>query len=150
MCSVLFFAAPANAQTTAPTTLVQTPGSNIIVNECYPHQHLMGTPGHPWIDPYGAFHAAAHFPYTEGFLAVTYTNTASIPATEVDFGLLSRGSLIAVAKDVGNFTTGASISHEFSIDPEIFPIRGTLPHCTVLRVKYVNGTEWRNPNPRQV
>ena len=140
LCSVLF-AVPVNAQ--------QTPGSNIVVTECYPHQHIEGQPGHPWVDPYGAFHAAAHFPYNEGFLAITYRNTARIPATEVDFGLRARGSLVAFARDLGTFTPGASISHEFSVDPKIFPIGKALPYCAVLRVKYANGTEWDNPNPRQ-
>jgi hypothetical protein len=44
--------------------LKQTAGSNITVTECYPHRHTVGTPAHPWIDPYGMYHDAANFPYT--------------------------------------------------------------------------------------
>lgn len=150
LCTLLLFAGSASAQTPAPQDLTQTPGSNVAVTECYPHQHVMGEPGHPWIDPYGALHAAAHFPYSEGFLAITYSNNAAIPATEVDFGLASRGALIAFARDLGTFTPGAAISHEFSVDPKIFPLHKSLPYCVVLRVKYSNGTEWDNPNPRAI
>lgn len=138
----LVLAVPAAAQ-----ELRQTPGSHITVTQCYPHRHPAGTPGHPWIDPYGIYHGAADFPYSVGFLAITYTNDAPETAEEITFGLVARGSLIAFAKDVGTFSTGAKIAHEFSVDPEIFPIGTALPYCAVLGVKYAGGSEWRNPNP---
>lgn len=127
----------------------QTPGSRITVNECNPHRHMSGT-GHPWIDPYGVWHSVSDFPYTEGFLAIGYRNdNKSADATEVDFGLVARGTLIAVTKDVGSFAPGVTINHEFSVSPEIFPIGTALPYCAVLRVKYADGSEWHNPNPPQ-
>jgi hypothetical protein len=118
-----------------------------MVEQCNPHQHEPGSGGHVWVDPYGRHHGIRNFPYTAGFLGVTYTNNAKKAAREVDFGLVSRGSLIAVAKDVGTFTPDVRINHEFSVDPEIFPIGTALPYCAVIRVKYADGTEWRNPNP---
>lgn len=142
--AALLFAVPASAQ-----ELRQTPGSNITVEQCNPHRHALGSPGHAWIDPYGNVHARGNFPYAVGFLAVEYTNDAAKAAQEIDFGLVSRGSLIALAKDVGTFSPGARINHEFSLDPEAFPIGTTFPYCAVMRVKYANGTEWRNPNPPQ-
>ncbi|HEV2261956.1 MAG TPA: hypothetical protein VGR69_06705 [Candidatus Rubrimentiphilum sp.] len=129
--------------------LKQTPGSQITVSQCDPHRHAVGTVGHPWIDPYGNLHTAANFPYSEGFLAITYSNNAPKVATEVDFGLVSRGSLIAVANDRGTFSPGVNIDHEFDVSPEIFPIGTSFPYCAVIRVKYADGTEWRNPNPPQ-
>lgn len=128
--------------------LKQTPGAQILVTRCDPHRHTPGT-AHPWIDPYGVLHPATNFPYAEGFLAITYVNRNTQPAKEVDFGLVSRGSLIAVANDAGTFSPGASIAHEFAVSPEIFPIGTALPYCAVLRVKYADGTEWHNPNPPQ-
>lgn len=125
----------------AAQNLQQTPGSNITVAQCYPHRHRAGIGAHPWIDPYGIYHNAAGFPYTEGFLEVTYTNNARVPARETDFGLVSRDWMIAVAKDAGTFAPGARIDHEFSLDPEIFPIGTALPYCAVLRAKYADGTE---------
>lgn len=138
------FAVPASAQ-----DLRQTRGSNITVEQCNPHRHSAGSPGHTWIDPYGNLHGRGNFPYTVGFLAVEYTNDARKTAREIDFGLVSRGSLIALAKDVGTFSRGVRINHEFSLDPEVFPIGTAFPFCAVMRVKYADGTEWRNPAPPQ-
>ncbi|HEX5275490.1 MAG TPA: hypothetical protein VFW34_09475 [Candidatus Rubrimentiphilum sp.] len=130
-------------------TLKQTPGSQISVSQCSPHQHQPGVGApHPWVDPYGILHTnVSTFPYAEGFLAITYANQASKAATEVDFGLVSRGYLIAVVNDAGTFSPNVPIAHEFSVSPEIFPIGTSLPYCAVMRVKYADGTEWRNPNP---
>jgi len=128
-------------------TLKQTPGSRISVTQCNPHRHSTGTLAHPWIDPYGVYHNDARFPYEVGFLGITYANNAHSPVKEVDFGLVARSSLIAIVKDVGTFSPGAKIDHEFSVDPEIFPIGTAFPQCAVLRVKYADGREWRNPDP---
>lgn len=135
---------PANAQ-----SIKQTAGSNITVTKCDAHQHPVGTAGHPWIDPYGNYHPAANFPYAEGFLDVAYTNNAHVAAKEIDFGLVSRDWMIAVTRDIGTFAPGTNIDHEFSLDPQVFPIGTALPYCAVLRVKYADGTEWHNPNPPQ-
>lgn len=131
-------------------TLRQTPGSQIAVSQCNPHQHTAGT-AHPWIDPYGIWHpgSAGTFPYTEGFLGITYVNNSPKAAKEITFGLVSRGSLIAVANDLGTFSPGVTIDHEFDVSPEIFPIGTSFPYCAVLRVKYADGTLWNNPNPPQ-
>lgn len=132
---------PAMAQTR------QTAGSNIAVFTCDPHRHLPGVT-HPWVDPYGRLHRyPGDFPGGEGFLTIDYRNEASRTAIEVDFGLVARQSLIAVAKDVGRFSSGVTIRHEFVISGEAFPIGTQFPYCAVLRVKYSDGSEWRNPNP---
>ena len=125
----------------------QTPGSNITVMQCNPHRHAADTPGHPWIDPYGRYHPSVRFPYSDGFLAVSYANDAHKPAREVEFGLVAGHWLVALVKDVGTFSPGARIEHEFSLDREVFPIRTKTPYCAVLRVKYADGTEWVNPRP---
>jgi len=124
----------------------QTPGSNIVILNCNPHEHGPGA-SHPWIDPYGNWHYRGAFPYDEGFLGVDYRNDAKTSASEIDFGLVARGSLVAIAKDVGMFSTGTEINHEFVISREVFPIGTSFPYCAVLRVKYSDGSEWRNPNP---
>lgn len=147
--SALSLAAAATFAWTAAgaQTLRQTPGSRIAVSQCNPHRHTAGSAAHPWIDPYGIYHTDARFPYEVGFLGITYANQSRMTAKEVDFGLVARNSLIAVVKDVGTFSPGAKIDHEFSVDPEIFPIGTAFPQCAVLRVKYGDGREWRNPNP---
>lgn len=74
-----------------------------MVEQCNPHQHEPGSGGHVWVDPYGRYHGIRNFPYTAGFLGVTYTNNAKKAAREVDFGLVSRGSLIAVRRDTRKY-----------------------------------------------
>ncbi len=130
----------------AAPALRQTPGSNITVTSCDPHQHGAGV-SHPWVDPYGVWHYSGAFPTDEGFLGIDYQNDAKITATEVDFGLVTRGSLVATAKDVGTFSPAVKITHEFVISREVFPIGTEFPYCAVLRVKYSDGSQWRNPNP---
>jgi hypothetical protein len=134
------------AVATAEPQTRQTPGSNISVLTCDPHRHTPGV-SHPWIDPYGTRHYPNNFPSDEGFLGIDYQNNSKVAATEVDFGLVVRDSLVATAKDIGSFSTGAKIQHEFVISREVFPIGTTFPYCAVLRVKYRDGSEWRNPNP---
>ena len=126
---------------------MQTPHSHILVSSCTAHRHYTITQAHPWIDPYGIWQSSSTFRLTDGFLAVGYANQATIAATEVDFGLVARGSLAATAKDVGTFSTGVTIRHEFVVSPEIFPLRTSFLACIVLRVKYADGSVWHNPEP---
>lgn len=127
--------------------LQQTPGSNIEITFCYPHLHVQSE-AHRWIDIWGRRHTGLVFPYWDAFLAISFRNLASTPATEVDFGLVARGNLIAIAKDVGRFSTGALIKgDEFSVSRDIFPMGNAVPYCAVLRVIYANGTIWKNPDP---
>jgi hypothetical protein len=131
---------------TAAAQQPQTEGSRILVTECSPHEHTAAE-AHPWIDPYGNPHyTAANFPAWDAFLTIGYENRAASAATEVDFGLALRGSLVAVAKDVGTFSPGVAIEHEFVVSREIFPLDG-MPYCAVLRVRYADGTVWQNPFP---
>jgi len=139
---VVMMASAAPAQ-----TLQETPGSRILVTECDPHRHT-ATQAHPWIDPYGTPHEdQAHFPTWDAFLGISYQNQATVAATEVDFGLVARGSLVAVAKDIGRFSPGVLIEHEFVVSSEIFPLGSAVPYCAVLRVKYADGSMWHNPSP---
>ena len=124
--------------------LRQTPGSQITVSQCRPHLHTAAQ-AHPWIDPYGYWHYHGFFPYEEGFLEITYVNNANVAATEIDFGLVARHSLIAVVTDKGTFSPGATVDHEFSVDRQIFPIGTEFPYCAVMRVIYTDGSTWTNP-----
>lgn len=127
---------------------LQTRGSQILVTECNPHRHTVAQ-AHPWIDPYGNWHyGPSAFPSWDAFLKIAYKNQAASEATEVDFGLVASGSLIALAKDVGKFSPGVEIDHEFVVSSEIFPL-GSMPYCAVLRVTYADGAVWENPTPPQ-
>lgn len=127
----------------------QTPGSHILVTSCRPHEHT-GREAHPFIDPYGQWHRNSRdFPAFDAFLAIGYQNRSRLVASEVDFGLVVRGSLIAVVKDVGIFAPGAAIDHEFVVSREIFPLQTHAPFCEVLHVKYADGSNWFNLHPEQ-
>lgn len=130
----------------ASAQIVQSPSAKILITSCTPHVHGEGQP-HPWIDPCGNWHyAPTRFPYWDAFLAITYQNESSVAATEIDFGLVAGDALVAVAKDVGKFSPGVMIDHEFVVSREIFPL-GASPRCAVLRVKYADGSVWQNPIP---
>jgi hypothetical protein len=130
----------------AAQELEQTPGSHIQVTWCHPHLHTAAQ-RHPWIDVWGRWHPGPGFPYWDAFLGISYRNTASVAATEVDFGLVARGHLIAVARDVGTFSPSVSIEdHEFSIARDTFPIGTAFPYCAVMQVKYADGSVWENPH----
>jgi hypothetical protein len=126
---------------------MQTPHSHILVSSCSAHRHNSMTQAHPWIDPYGIWHNSSTFRLTDGFLAVDYTNEAAIPATEIDFGLVARGYMVATANDVGTFSPGIAIRHEFAVSQELFPLGTGILACVVLRVKYADGSVWHNPEP---
>lgn len=145
MFAILLLAATLMAQ--AP---LQTPDSQITVTSCRPHLHAAAQ-AHPFIDPYGMWQRnARHFPAYEAFLAIGYQNRSRLIATEVHFGLVVRGSLVAVVKDVGIFAPGAIIEHEFVVSREIFPLPTNAPFCEVLHVKYADGSNWFNPRPEQI
>lgn len=133
-------AAPASAQAR------QTPGSPVTIETCYPHRHTTGQ-RHGWIDPYGNHRDSTLFRLQDGFLAIDYRNDGRVAATEIDFGLVARRTLVAVAKDAGTFSPGVTIRHEFVISQEVFPLGTQFPYCAVLRVKFADGSSWRNPNP---
>ena len=124
----------------------QTPGSNISITVCNPHRHQAGYVGHPYIDPYGVVHGPRNFPTDEGYLGITYRNDGKVAAKEIIFGLVAKRDLVAIVKDVGTFSPGVSIDHEFTLDPQVFPLGTALPYCKVLRITYADGSMWINPH----
>ena len=125
----------------------QTAGSNIEVTVCNAHRHYRAVERHPWVDPYGVHHTANNFPLWDGFLTIAYRNESRSTATEIDFGLVVRGKLVETATDVGTFSPGVLIDHEFAISHEIFPLGPASSQCPVIRVKYANGAVWYNSRP---
>ena len=65
--------------------------------------------------------------------------------TEIEFGLVTSGTLRAEVKDVGTFSPGAEIKHKFGISPNVFPLQTALEQCVPLRITFADGTKWRNP-----
>lgn len=126
-------------------------------NTAYPSGYVRGYyPRNPYyfVDPYGFryFQPPLLAPgRTAPTLGIGYVNTSPQTAKSVEFGLVARGHLVAEVRDVGTFTTGAEIKHEFGLNRNVFPISTGLPRCVPLLVRFENGTVWENPHrPRAV
>lgn len=139
----------------------------IRVNDCdprsgfaraaYPAGYVRGYyPGYPFyfMDPYGVRYYQPRLlapGRTAPTLGINYVNTSPQTAKSVEFGLVARGHLVAEVRDIGTFTTGAEIKHEFGLNSNVFPISTGLPRCVPLLVQFANGTVWENPHrPRAV
>jgi len=130
--------------------------SPIMVNKCdpmlktttYPVGYVPGyyPYGGPyfWNDIYGYRYTQARLS-RDAFLAVDYVNRSSVPISSIEFGLVANGRLVAEVRDVGTFSPGAEIKHEFGLSPNVFPLQTGLPKCVPLRVVFQDGTHWKNP-----
>lgn len=161
-----FLAAPiaASAQTSAPMMMpAHAPHVSIAqpikVNGCNPQPpetrwvggysaayYPVGVgPYWGWPSVYGPSYYASQPVQTNPTLAIDYHNNTNVTMKEIEFGLVVNGNLLAEARDVGTFSPGAEIKHEFGINASIFPIHG-LPHCVPLKITFADGTKWRNPH----
>jgi hypothetical protein len=128
--------------------------SLIHVAKCHPSLNRSTTyatgyyPTRPyyWNNVYGRRYYQPPVTTTNPTLSIDYTNTAPKTATQVEFGLVARGTLIAEVRDAGTFSTGALIQHQFGLSHNVFPIGTGLPQCVPLKVQYADGTSWRNPH----
>jgi hypothetical protein len=98
-----------------------------------------------WYDVYGYRYIQ---PVNTGsaHLGIDYTNVTDKVMSSIEFGLIARGALVAEAKDVGTFSPGVEIKHEFGLNPNVFPLGTALPACVPLRIKFQDGTTWKNPH----
>ncbi|HVA27420.1 MAG TPA: hypothetical protein VNF68_04530 [Candidatus Baltobacteraceae bacterium] len=96
---------------------VQAPGSNITVTTC--HAQMEPPP-----------------------LRITYTNTAKIAATEVDFDIVDNAGTVRTVTDRGSFATGKPISHVFALPVDVSPLGLSSARCIVTKVVYADGTTW--------
>ncbi|HUN29448.1 MAG TPA: hypothetical protein VMV65_06555 [Alphaproteobacteria bacterium] len=99
-----------------------------------------------WGDPYGYRFYQPPVATANPTLNIDFTNITDKVMTTVEWGLVANGRLVAEARDVGTFSPGAEIKHQYGLSPNVFPLQTGLPHCIALRVKFADGTEVRNPN----
>jgi hypothetical protein len=97
-----------------------------------------------WNDVYARPYYQSAYTTTNPQVAVNYSNATSNVMSEIQFGLVVNGHVVAEFRDVGTFSPGADIKHEFGIPGAIFPLQGQ-PRCVPLHIAYANGTKWRNP-----
>jgi len=98
-----------------------------------------------WADVYGQRYYQVPLSSNPS-LAINYVNQTQIVIKEIEFGLVAKGSLVAEVRDVGTFSPGVEIRHEFGISPNVFPLGTGLARCVPLRIRFENGTMWENPH----
>jgi hypothetical protein len=137
-----------------------TSRSPVQVNRCEPRNRITTTSGYVpgyypyggryyWRDVYGRNYYQPPFPSTtheSPTLSIDFVNSTSKSMKTIDFGLVARGALVAEVRDVGEFSPGTKIKHEFGLDPNVFPLGTGLPQCVPLRIEFADGSSWQNPH----
>lgn len=77
-------------------------------------------------------------------LSIDYSNATQQVMKSIEFGLVANGNLVAEVKDVGTFSPGADIKHQFGISSNVFPISTGLPQCVPLKITFADGATWTN------
>jgi|HubBroStandDraft_4_1064222.scaffolds.fasta_scaffold00006_48 hypothetical protein len=79
-------------------------------------------------------------------LGIDYANATNVVMTQIEFGLIVRGALVAEVKDVGTFSPGAEIKHKFGLSPNVFPLQTSYAKCVPLKITFEDGSKWKNPH----
>jgi hypothetical protein len=79
-------------------------------------------------------------------LNIDYNNNTGVVMKDIEFGLVAHGQLLAEVRDVGTFSPGAEIKHQFGLNPNIFPLRTGMAQCIPLKITFADGTKWKNPH----
>lgn len=79
-------------------------------------------------------------------LNIDYHNATSVVMRDIEFGLIARGQLVAEVRDVGTFSPGAEIKHEFGLNRNVFPLGTSMVECVPLKITFTDGTKWKNPH----
>jgi PDZ domain-containing protein len=132
LCGAMLCAPRANAQPilpASPSSNLSTPGSPVQIESCEAGEqsnNILVTQSN------GNFH-------------ISFTNAGSVTANLVRFQI-DYGSERLFVRDVGQFSPGITISHNYNHRGRniiSYPILGGVPlHCSVVAVHFVNGTQW--------
>ncbi len=146
----------ASATTTAMATTIKHP---IRIAECRPQ--AIGSamwsysdgflPSYPyyWSDALGGMFYQQPM-RSSPLLSIAYVNQTHRVMKNIEFGLLARGRLVAEVHDLGTFTPGAMIRHQFGLSRNVLPLGTSFSKCVPLRIAFKNGTTWKNPHLRQL
>ncbi|MBV8154373.1 MAG: hypothetical protein JO029_14520 [Candidatus Eremiobacteraeota bacterium] len=157
---VIFAAVPAAVSAQAPAPHV-TATHPIKVSTCNPQRNTyMATgytpayyPGGPywgWPTVYSGYSYYQYPVQGKPTLGIDYHNATTVTMKDIEFGLVAHGNLIAEVRDVGTFSPGAEIKHEFGLSPNVFPLGTAMVECVPLRITFVDGTKWKNPHLPQL
>lgn len=130
----------------------------ILVNKCNPQRNnYMATGFAPAYYPMGvgpywgwqSVYGPRYYQYPVAgnpTLGIDYVNQTNMVMKDIEFGLVANGQLVAEVRDVGTFSPGAEIKHEFGLSRNVFPLQTGLPRCLPLKITFADGTKWRNPH----
>ncbi len=148
--------APAPLKTHAPHVTMPHP---IKINGCKPQRNNYMATGYApayypaGVGPYWGWPAVypgySYYSYpAQGnpTLGIDYMNETTVTMKDIEFGLIAHGNLVAEVRDVGTFSPGAEIKHEFGISRNIFPLGTSMTECVPLRITFEDGTKWKNPH----
>jgi hypothetical protein len=101
-----------------------------------------------WPAVYGPTYTYYQYPvsHSNPTLGIDYVNDTNVVMKTIEFGLIAHGQLVAEAKDVGTFSPGVEIKHEFGLNPNVFPLATGIPECVPLKIHFEDGTVWKNPH----
>ena len=100
-----------------------------------------------WPSVYGMGYSYYSYPVQGNpTLNIDYSNATDIVMKDIEFGLVVRGNLVAEVRDVGTFSPGAEIKHEFGISRNVFPLQTSFQECVPLKITFADGTKWKNPH----
>ncbi|HTX60080.1 MAG TPA: hypothetical protein VMH02_10445 [Verrucomicrobiae bacterium] len=124
-----------------------SPKQNNYVASGFTPAYYPGGPYWGWPSVYGPAFTYYQYPVQGNpTLAIDYTNATGIVMKQIEFGLIARGELVAEVRDVGTFSPGAEIKHEFGLNPNVFPLHTGLAQCVPLKITFDDGTKWINPH----
>jgi len=121
--------------------------NNYMATGYAPAYYPVGRPYWGWPSVYGANYSYYQYP-TQGSptLGIDYVNSTNVVMKDIEFGLIARNQLVAEVRDVGTFSPGAEIKHEFGLSQNVFPLGTSLVKCIPLKITFADGTKWKSPH----
>jgi hypothetical protein len=83
-------------------------------------------------------------PYQPGIANITFRNEYGAPATEVVFALECKGDIVDRFDDIGSFSTGVAINHNFAYGQTLVDVDSNVT-VAVAEARFADGTVWDNP-----
>jgi hypothetical protein len=123
------------------------PQRNNYMSTGFAPAYYPGGPYWGWPSVYGYGYNYYQYPVQGNpTLSIDYSNGTDIVMKDIEFGLIARGQLVAEVRDVGTFSPGAEIKHQFGLNRNVFPLGTSIVECVPLKITFVDGSKWKNPH----
>jgi hypothetical protein len=121
------------------------PQRNVYMSGGYTPAYYPGGPYWGWPSVYG--YNYYQYPVNGNpTLSIDYSNATNVVMSKIEFGLVANGRLVAEVQDVGTFSPGAEIKHQFGLSRNVFPLQTSFAKCVPMRITFSDGTKWKNPH----